>query len=345
MSRERKMQEVAVVGLDLAKNVFQVHGVAADGGVVFRRQLRRAQVLSFFEGLSPCLVGLEACASAHHWAREIGGLGHEVRLMPPAYVKAYVKRGKTDAADAEAIAEAVTRPTMRFVAVKTTAQQAVLMLHKTRDLLVRQRTMLINALRGHLGEFGLVAPQGSAGVRVAVRAIILERDRLPELAQAALRGLAGQLEALGAEIEALERRILSWHRADETSRRLATIPGIGPITASAMAASAPDPSLFRSGRQFAAWLGLTPRAHSSGGKERQAGISKMGDGYLRRLLVVGATAVLRMARQRNSGGAWIQGLLERKKPKAAAVALANKTARIAWVLMARKEIYAPPAAA
>jgi len=339
------MQEVAVVGLDLAKNVFQVHGVAADGSVVFRRQLRRGQVLSFFDELNRCLVGIEACASANHWARGLTSLGHEVRLMPPAYVKAYVKRGKTDAADAEAIAEAVTRPTMRFVAVKTTAQQAVLMLHKTRDLLVRQRTMLINALRGHLGEFGVVTPQGSAGVQAALRLIILERDGLPELAQAALRGLAGQLEVLGREIEALERRILNWHRTDETSRRLATIPGIGPITASAMAASAPDPSLFRSGRQFAAWLGLTPRAHSSGGKELQAGISKMGDGYLRRLLVVGATAVLRMARQRSTGSDWIRGLLDRKKPKAAAVALANKTARIAWVLMARKEIYAPPAAA
>ena len=218
--------------------------------MVFRKQLRRGQVLGFFEGLSPCLIGIEACASAHHWAREFGSLGHEVRLMPPAYVKAYVKRGKTDAADAEA----VTRPTMRFVAVKTKAQQAVLMLHKTRDLLVRQRTMLINAWRGHLGQFGVVAPQGSAGVQIALRSIILERDRLPELAQAALRGLAGQLEALGAEIEALERRILSWHRADATSRRLATIPGIGPITASAMAASAPDPTLFRSGRQFAPTL-------------------------------------------------------------------------------------------
>jgi transposase len=278
-------------------------------------------------------------------AKELITLGHEVRLMPPAYVKAYVRRGKTDAADAEAIAEAVTRPTMRFVAVKTKAQQAVLMLHKTRDLLVRERTRLINALRGHLGEFGIVTPQDSAGVQAALRALHLELGALPELAHAALRGLAGQLEALGAEIESLERRILSWHRADETSRRLATIPGIGPITASAMAAGAPDPALFRSGRQFAAWLGLTPRAHSSGGKERQVGISKMGDGYLRRLLVVGATAVLRMARQRGTGGAWVRGLLERKKPKAAAVALANKTARLAWVLMARQEVYTPPAAA
>ena len=335
------MQEVAVVGLDLAKNVFQVHGLAADGGVVFRRQLRRNQVRSFFQALPACLIGLEACASAHHWARELTALGHETRLMPPAYVKAYVKRGKTDAADAEAIAEAVTRPTMRFVAAKTKAQQAVLMLHKTRDLLVRQRTMLINAIRGHLGEFGVVAQQGAAGVEAALKAIQLGAEDLPELALAALRGLSSQLGALRAEIGRLEHRILGWHRADETSRRLATIPGVGPITATAMAASAPDPSLFRSGRQFAAWLGLTPRAHSSGGKERQVGISKMGDGYLRRLLVVGATAVLRMARQRGTGSAWIQGLLDRKKPKAAAVALANKTARIARVLMSRKECFRP----
>jgi len=334
------MEGIVVVGFDLAKNVFQIHGVAADGGVVVRRQIRRGQVLAFFASLAPCLVGMEACASAHHWARELMALGHQVRLMPPAYVKAYVKRGKTDAADAEAIAEAVTRPTMRFVAVKTKAQQAALMLHKTRDLMVRQRTMLINALRGHLGEYGIVAAKGTAGAQAALRAIHLERDQLPELARAALHGLARQLEALEREIEQLEARIVAWHRNDETSRRLATIPGIGPITASAIAASAPDPSLFRSGRQFAAWLGLTPRAHSSGGKERQVGISKMGDGYLRRLLVVGATAVLRMARQRG-GGAWIMGLLERKKPKVAAVALANKTARIAWALMSRKENYTP----
>lgn len=332
------MEGIAVVGLDLAKNVFQVHGVNAAGGVVVRRQVRRGQLLTFFSSLAPCLVGIEACASAHHWARELMALGHQVRLMPPAYVKAYVKRGKTDSADAEAIAEAVTRPTMRFVAVKSKAQQAALMLHKTRDLMVRQRTMLINAVRGHLGEYGITAAKGAAGVRTILRAVYLEHD-LPDLARAALHGLARQLEALEREIERLEARIVAWHREDETSRRLATIPGIGPITASAIAASAPDPSLFRSGRQFAAWLGLTPRAHSSGGKERQVGISKMGDGYLRRLLVVGATAVLRMARQRG-GSAWVMGLLERKKPKAAAVALANKTARIAWALMSRKEIYA-----
>ncbi|MCV0414593.1 MAG: IS110 family transposase [Brevundimonas sp.] len=337
------MQTVAVVGLDLAKTVFQVHGVAADGTVVVRRQLRRGQVLAFFQSIGPCLIGIEACASAHHWARELMAIGHEVRLMPPAYVKAYVKRGKTDAADAEAIAEAVTRPTMRFVAVKSKVQQAVLMLHKTRDLLVRQRTMLINALRGHLGEYGLTAPQGPAGVQAALKALREEDQDLPDLARAALGGLAEQLEHLGEEIGRLERRILDWHRQDETSRRLATIPGIGPITASAMAASAPDPSLFRSGRQFAAWLGLTPRANSSGGKDRQGGISKMGDSYLRRLLVVGATAVLRMARQQRREG-WVGNLLERKKPKVAAVALANKTARIAWTLMARQEDYKPTAA-
>ncbi len=229
---------------------------------------------------------------------------------------------------------------MRFVAVKSKALQAVLMLHKTRDLLVRQRTMLINALRGHLGEFGIVAPQGAAGVQAALKALREEDQDLPDLSRAALGGLAEQLEHLGAEIGRLERRILEWHRQDETSRRLTTIPGIGPITASAMAASAPDPTLFRSGRQFAAWLGLTPRANSSGGKERQGGISKMGDSYLRRLLVVGATAVLRMARQRGREG-WVGNLLERKKPKVAAVALANKTARIAWTLMARQEDYRP----
>lgn len=337
------MQTIAVVGLDLAKTVFQVHGVAADGTVVVRRQLRRGQVLAFFQSIGPCLIGIEACASAHHWARELMAIGHEVRLMPPAYVKAYVKRGKTNAADAEAIAEAVTRPTMRFVAVKSKVQQAVLMLHKTRDLLVRQRTMLINALRGHLGEYGLTAPQGPAGVQAALKALREEDQDLPDLARAALGGLAEQLEHLGEEIGRLERRILDWHRQDETSRRLATIPGIGPITASAMAASAPDPSLFRSGRQFAAWLGLTPRANSSGGKDRQGGISKMGDSYLRRLLVVGATAVLRMARQQRREG-WVGNLLERKKPKVAAVALANKTARIAWTLMARQEDYKPTAA-
>lgn len=336
-------QEVVTVGLDLAKNVFQVHAIGADGAVLIRRKLRRTEVIRFFAELPRCLVGMEACASAHHWARELMAIGHEVRLMPPAYVKPYVKRGKTDTADAEAICEAVTRPTMRFVAVKSVEQQAVLMLHKSRDLMVRQRTMLINALRGHLAEYGIVTGLGAAGVVASLKALHEEQDRFPAHARSALHGIAAQLRALASEIERLEAQILDWHRNDETSRRLATIPGIGPITASAIAAAVPDASLFRSGRQFAAWLGLTPRANSSGGKERLGGITKQGDGYLRRLLVVGSTAVMRMTRKSPARQPWMAGLLERKPTKIATVALANKTARIAWAVMTRKEVYAPAA--
>jgi len=272
------MSAVTTVGLDLAKNVFQVHGIDETGKIMIRRQLRRNEVVKFFRELPARLVGMEACGTAHYWGREIAALGHTVKLMPPAYVKPYVKRGKTDAADAEAICEAVTRPTMRFVAVKTADQQAVLMLHKTRDLLVRQRTMLINGLRGHLAEFGIIAAKGPAGVKAVIEALHAAKDQLPEPARLALHGIVDQLRLLGAEIERLETRIVEWHRSNDVSRRLATIPGIGPITASAIAAAAPDGSLFSSGRQFAAWLGLTPKAHSSGGKERQVGISKQGDG-------------------------------------------------------------------
>jgi transposase len=332
--------EVVTVGLDLAKNVFQVHAIGADGAVLIRRKLRRSEVIRFFAELAPCLVGMEACASAHHWARELIAIGHEVRLMPPAYVKPYVKRGKTDAADAEAICEAVTRPTMRFVAVKSVEQQAVLMLHKSRDLMVRQRTMLINALRGHLAEYGIVTGLGAGGLAASLKALHEEQDRFPAHARSALHGIAAQLRALASEIDRLEAQILDWHRNDETSRRLATIPGIGPITASAIAAAVPDASLFRSGRQFAAWLGFTPRANSSGGKERLGGITKQGDGYLRRLLVVGSTAVMRMTRKNPARQPWMAGLLERKPTKIATVALANKTARIAWAVMTRKEGYA-----
>ena len=337
-------QDVVTVGLDLAKNVFQVHSVDAAGVVLVRRQLRRAEVMKFFSGLPHCLVGMEACASAHYWARELVALGHEVRLMPPAYVKPYVKRGKTDAADAEAICEAVTRPTMRFVAVKTPEQQAVLMLHKTRDLLVRQRTALINALRGHLSEYGIIGGKGSGGVTALMKMLHEAQDGLPSHARSALHTIGSHLRTLAMEIERLETKIVAWHRADETSRRLATIPGIGPITASARAAAVPDATIFRSGRQFAAWLGLTPRPHSSGGKERLGGISKQGDGYLRRLLVVGATAVIRLARKNAGQWSWIAQLLTRKPTKTAIVALANKTARIAWAVMSRKEVYAAKAA-
>jgi transposase len=337
------MTEVIAIGLDLAKHVFQVHGLDAQGKAILRRPLRRAEVLSFFAKLPPCVVGMEACATAHHWGRELIKLGHRVKLMPPAYVKPYVKRGKTDAADAEAIAEAVTRPTMRFVAVKTRDQQAILMLHKVRDLLVRQRTMLINALRGHLAEFGIVTARGPAGVKAALVELGAIQDSLPPLAQAAFRPLVERMEALDREIRQAERDIVAWCRQDDASRRLATIPGIGPITASAIAAAVPDPCLFRSGRQFAAWLGLTPRAHSSGGKERLRGISKQGDGYIRRLLVIGATAVIRMARQANPARIWAARLLERKPARLVSVALANKTARIAWAVLSRNQSYMAPA--
>jgi transposase len=338
------MPQIVTIGLDLAKNVFQVHGVNTGGEVCLHCQLRRVDVSKFFAALPACLVGMEACASAHYWAREISALGHTVKLMPPAYVKPYVKLGKTDAADAEAICEAVTRPTMRFVAVKTVDQQAVLMLHKARDLLVRQRTMLTNALRGHLAEYGLISARGPGGVTAAIKTLHEAQEMLPTLARAALQGLVAQLRALAGEIDKFEVKILEWHRGHETSRRLATIPGIGSITASAIAASVPDASLFHSGRQFAAWLGLTPKAHSSGGKERRVGISKQGDGYLRCLLVVGATAVLRFARKNNPARAWAVQLLERKRPKVVAVALANKTARIAWAVLSRNQVYMAPRA-
>lgn len=333
------MVQVSTIGLDLAKNIFQVHGIDEGGKVVVRRSLRRAEVLPFFAKLSPCLVGIEACGTAHHWGRELIKLGHSVKLMPPAYVKPYVKRGKTDAADAEAIAEAVTRPTMRFVAVKTVDQQGVLMLHKVRELLVRQRTMLINAFRGHLSEFGIVAAQGSAGVKDAIVRFHDEQSNLPELARTALRRLINQIAEINTEIKKSEKEIVGWCRTDAASRRLMTIPGVGPITATAISAAVPDPTLFRSGRQFAAWLGLTPRQHNSGGKERLGRISKQGDGTIRRLLVVGATSLIRLARQDTPGKVWAKQLLERKPARVVSVALANKTARIAWALLTRGEVY------
>ena len=339
------MAQVITVGLDLAKNVFQVHGIDDQGKVHVRRSLRRAEMLPFFTKLAPCLVGMEACGTAHHWARELMKLGHTVKLMPPAYVKPYVKRGKTDAADAEAIAEAVTRPTMRFVAVKSVEQQAVLMLHKVRELFVRQRTMLINALRGHLAEFGIIAAQGPAGVKKIIVQFHAEQASLPELARSALRRLIDQIGEVDAEIRKSEKEIIVWCKTDVAARRLITIPGIGPITASMISAAVPDPSQFRSGRQFAAWLGLTPKPRSSGGKERLGGISKQGDSAIRRLLVVGATALIRTARQESPGRAWAKQLLERKPARVVSVALANKTARIAWAVLTRGETYKAATAA
>jgi len=336
------MGEIATIGLDLAKNVFQVHGIDANGKVLVRRKLRRAEVLEFFAKASPCLVGMEACATAHYWAREIAKLGHEVRLIPPAYVKPYVKRNKTDAADAEAIAEAVTRPTMRFVPVKSAAQQAALMLHRVRELLVRQRTMLATAIRAHLAEFGIIAPQGIH--RVEKLANEVNDPAVPPLARDALMLLVDELASVWQRIDELEVRLVALHRADEVSRRLASIPGVGPITAMAIANTVPDPSMFRSGREFAAWLGLTPKSHSSGGKDRLGRISKRGDRYIRHLLYVGAGNAIRFAKARAATGeAWIRGLQERRPPKVVIIALANKMARIAWALMIRGQCFRSPA--
>jgi transposase len=333
--------EITTLGIDLAKSVFQLHGVDAEGAVVLQKKLRRGAVLDFLCKLEPCLIGMEACATSHHWAREIAELGHDVRLIPPAYVKPYVKRQKNDTADAEAICEAVSRPNMRFVPVKSEAQQSVLVLHRARDLLMRQRTMILNAIRAHLAEFGIIAAQGPHKIVALVARL---RDAVipdvPEVARAALMALADQLDSLVTAIRAIEHQLLAWHRQNAASRRLETIPGVGLVTATALAASVPDPAVFRSGRQFAAWLGLAPRQSSSGGKDRLGHISKMGNGYLRRLLVVGATSVIRRAGTNDTRtGAWVRSLLSRKPTRVVTVAIANKTARTAWAMLVRREDY------
>jgi transposase len=329
------MREITTVGLDLAKTVFQVHAADRDGSPVVRKKLRRGQVLMFFAELPPCLIGLEACASAHHWARELQVLGHEVRLIPPQYVKPFVKTNKNDASDAEAICEAMLRPTMRFAPIKSAEQQSVLMLHRARELLVRQRTMLINALRGHCGEFGIVVAQGASKVAALIEMIEdPEDERLPSLARAALGLLVKQLRMAQIQILGLEKKLMAWHRASEASRRLATIPGVGVITATALVATIGDASQFHSGRQLAAWLGLVPRQHSSGGKERLGRISKRGDGYLRKLLVHGARTVLLWSRRKKEGRSpWQEALLARRPTNVVLVAMANKTARVVWVLL------------
>jgi transposase len=333
------MGEITTIGLDLAKHVFQVHGVDAEGRTVLRRQLRRSQVLSFFNRLDPCLVGMEACATSHYWARELAALGHEVQLMPAQYVKAYIKRNKNDAADAEAICEAVVRPTMRFVPVKTAEQQAAMLLHRGRERLVRQRTALVNALRGHLAEFGVVAPLGlrNVGQLIAVVRDVGDR-RLPDLARQVLEVLATQIEQMEAAVAAIEKQLMAWHKTNAASQRLATIPGIGPIIATAIAATVTQPTQFRSGREFAAWLGLVPRQNSTGGKHRLGSISKRGNQYLRRLLINGASANLLRSKATNADP-WVIGLRRRRPSLVVAVALANKTARIAWAVMLRQESY------
>ena len=333
--------DITTLGIDLAKSVFQLHGVGADGAVALQKKLRRGAVLNFLSKREPCLIGMEACATSHHWAREIAALGHDVRLIPPAYVKPYVKRQKNDAADAEAICEAVTRPNMRFVRIKTEERQSVLMLHRSRDLLMRQRTMILNAIRAHFAEFGIIAAQGPRKVTELVIGLTEEGDPgLPETARSALPALAKQLDSLAQEVRKIERQLLAWHRQNAASQRLKTIPGVGLITATALVASVPDPTVFKSGRQFAAYLGLVPRQNSSGGKDRLGHISKMGNGYLRRLLVVGATSVTRRAPTLNTRtAAWARSLLERKPARLVTIAIANKTARTAWAVLARNESY------
>jgi transposase len=338
--------QITTIGLDIAKNVFQVHGIDANEKVVVRKQLRRSQVVAFFEALAPCLIGMEACATAHHWARELTKLGHEVRLMPAKDVKAYVKRNKNDAADAEAICEAVRRPTMRFVRVKSAEQQGQLMQHRTRDLLMRQRTQLINALRAHLAELGIVAAQGREGIQELLTIVADNEDRrVPIDARASLMLLAAQLQAVQTLIGLIEKRIMAQHRSNEASKRLQTIPGIGVVGATAIAATVSDPTVFRSGRDFAAWIGLVPRQDSTGGKQKLGPISKQGDQYLRRILVVGAHAVLRRAKQNPEKYPWVTQLLARRPFKVVAVALANKMARVAWALLARGGKYRAPAIA
>lgn len=340
------MQVAATVGLDIAKNVFQAHGVGADGAVVFRKKLSRAKLAPFFASLAPCLVGIEACATAHHWARLLAEQGHTVRLMPPAYVKPYVKSQKNDAADAEAICEAVVRPTMRFTEVKTVEQQSVFTLHRVRATLIRHRTRLGNTICAQLAEFGLIAPIGRVGLDRLLEKIRDPRDEaVPGLVRQSLTCLVDQFVQLQEQILDLDRQVNAWHRSSPLSRRLATIPGIGPLAASALTATIADPTVFRSGRSLAAYIGLVPRQSSSGGKERLGSISKRGDHYLRWLLVAGSLAVIRYAQRHGTQRPWLVKLLQRRSAKIAAVAMANKIARMACALMTKGERYREPLAA
>jgi transposase len=339
------MQTVTTIGFDIAKSVFQVHGVDSVGQVAVRRQLKRRQVIAFFQKLPACLVGIEACASSHYWSRELQAVGHTVRLMPPAYVRPYVKRQKNDMADAEAICEAVTRANMRFVPTKTPEQQGGLTLHRTRHLFIRQQNSVINAIRAHLAEFGIVAPVGRKGVEQLLRIVTDPSDkRLPEVVRSCVIALGSQLLSLKKQILDFDRMIMAWHRSDETSRRLDCIPGVGPLLATALVVSVADPKTFRSGRKFSAWIGLVPKQHSTGGRAKLGSISKQGDRYLRSLFVAGALAVIRYAKMHGTKHRpWLTALLARRPTKVAAIALANKLARITWAMMATGTRYNYPA--
>ncbi|MBB5713179.1 IS110 family transposase [Sphingomonas xinjiangensis] len=341
------MSEVTTIGLDIAKNVFHAHGADARGAALFSRKISRSKLLEFFAQQPRCTVALEACGGAHHWGRELTHLGFDVKLIPPAYVKPFVKRHKNDAVDAEAICEAAQRPNMRFVAIKSEEQQASGLVFRTRDLLVRQRTQLINAIRGHLTEYGWVAPKGPS--HVLMLGDLLEDEMgssIPDAARTMIRTMLGLLKELNDRIGDLDKEIARRAREDATARRLMTIPGVGPITATAIAALAPPAETFAKGRDFAAWLGLAPRQASTGGKQKLGSITKMGERTLRRLLIIGSSAVVLQASKRGApSGSWLEQMLARKPRMLVSVALANKTARIIWALLMSKEDYRAPVAA
>jgi transposase len=328
--------KITTIGIDLAKNVFQVHGINERGQAVLKKQLNRSQVMAFFANLPPCLIGMEACSSAHHWARKLQELGHTARLIAPQFVKPYVKSNKNDAADAEAICEAAGRPNMRFVPIKSIEQQAVLALHRARHALVKARTAQANQIRGLLGEFGLIIPKGITHISTRVPEFLEDADNeLPGEFRSLIHRLTQHLKELGRQVDEIGAQIGAWHRESAESQRLGAVPGIGPITASALVASIADAKTFKNGRQLAAWLGLVPRQNSSGGKNLLLGISKRGDAYLRTLLIHGARAVISRIRQNQHRNVWLLKLMERRNRNVAAVALANKNARIVWALLAR----------
>lgn len=339
------MEKIRMIGLDLAKRTIQVHAAGADGTVISRRKVSSGKLLQFLTDIEPCTVAIEACAGSHHWGREIAKLGHQVKIIAPVYVKPFVKRQKNDAADAEAICEAALRPTMRFVAVKSAAKQASATVFKVRDLLVRQKTQIINALRGHLAEFGLVAPQGPAHVGTLIAAVEDPRGALPDEARSPCLALISTLRSLVDKVRELDQEIARRARRDDVAKRLMTIPGVGPVIATALEALAPPAETFTRGRDFSAWMGLTPRQHSTGGKARLGKTSKMGQRDLRRLLIIGASAVVRWASRHGAPeGSWLSRMIGRKPPMLITVALANRIARVAWALMAKGGRYEVAAA-